>query len=66
MKNDFIFYAVCDEDGKAVCINNSKYPSLKAVFYLRADAEKILNKNKDENLHIAEVNITEVINEQIS
>lgn len=60
MKNDFIFYAVCDEDGKVVCINNSKYQSLKAVFYLRADAEKILNKNKDENLHIAEVNITEV------
>ncbi|HHZ7075554.1 TPA: hypothetical protein ACWLWR_000334 [Morganella morganii] len=60
MKNDFIFYAVCDEDGKVVCINNSKYPSLKAVFYLRADAEKILNKNKNENLHIAEVNITEV------
>ncbi|HCR4002507.1 TPA: hypothetical protein OOF53_002931 [Morganella morganii] len=60
MKNDFIFYAVCDEDGKVVCINNRKYQSLKAVFYLRADAEKILNKNKDENLHIAEVNITEV------
>ena len=60
MINDFIFYAVCDADGKVVCINNSKYPSLKAVFYLRADAEKILHKNQDENLHIAEVNITEV------
>ena len=60
MANDFIFYAVCNENGKVVCINNSKHPSLKAVFYLRADAEKILNKNKDKNLHIAEVNIIEV------
>ncbi|HDF2344661.1 TPA: hypothetical protein PC598_004346, partial [Morganella morganii] len=60
MKNDFIFYAVCDENGKVVCINNSKYPSLRAIFYLRADAEKILNKNRNKNLHIAEVNITEV------
>lgn len=60
MNNDFVFYAVCDESGKVVCINNSKYPSLKAVFYLRADAEKILHKNKDENLNIAEINITEV------
>ena len=58
--NDFIFYAVCDENGKVVCINNSKYPSLKAVFYLRKDAEKILYKNAGENLHIAEINITEV------
>ncbi|NIH18362.1 hypothetical protein [Morganella morganii] len=60
MVNDFIFYAVCDENGKVVCINNSKYPSLKAVFYLRKDAEKILYKNAGENLHIAEINITEV------
>ncbi len=58
--NDLVFYAVCDEDGKVVCISNSKYPSLKAVFYLRKDAEKILYKNAGENLHIAEVNITEV------
>ncbi|MBT0520867.1 hypothetical protein [Morganella morganii] len=58
--NDFIFYAVCDKNGKVVCINNSKYPSLKAVFYLRKDAEKILYKNAGENLHIAEINITEV------
>ncbi|HCD1179009.1 TPA: hypothetical protein SMN48_003166 [Proteus mirabilis] len=58
--SDFIFYAVCDEDGKVVCINNSKYPSLKAVFYLREDAEKALDKNADKNLHISEINIIEV------
>lgn len=58
--NDLVFYAVCDKDGKVVCINNSKYPSLKAVFYLREDAEKVLDKNADENLHISEINIIEV------
>lgn len=61
--NKFKFYAVCDNDGNIVCINNSKYPSLKAIFYLREDAEKIIGKNAGENLQISEVNIIEVNNE---
>ncbi|MEQ5326410.1 hypothetical protein [Proteus sp. fly-1008] len=61
--NEFKFYAVCDGDDNVVCINNSKYPSLKAIFYLREDAEKVLGKNTGENLHISEVTIFEVNNE---
>lgn len=54
---------MCDNDGNIVCINNSKYPSLKAIFYLREDAEKIIGKNAGENLQITEVNIIEAENE---
>ncbi|WP_175246627.1 hypothetical protein [Proteus mirabilis] len=61
--NKFKFYAVCDNDGNIVCINNSKYPLLKAIFYFREDAEKIIGKNAGENLHISEVNIIETDNE---
>lgn len=61
--NKFKFYAVCDNDGNIVCINNSKYPSLKAIFYLREDAERVLSKNIGENLHIHEVNVIEADNE---
>ncbi|MBZ3681088.1 hypothetical protein [Providencia huaxiensis] len=63
MGSKFKFYAVCDSDGNIVSIKDKQYPSIKAIFYWREDAERVLSKNIGENLHISEVNIIEADNE---
>ncbi|CDM90236.1 hypothetical protein [Xenorhabdus bovienii] len=51
---DKLFYAVCDEDG--ICsFSNDKYPSLKAIFYDKEQAELLVSNNKDEPLIIVPV-----------
>ncbi|CDH32850.1 hypothetical protein [Xenorhabdus bovienii] len=54
-----LFYAVCDEDG--ICsFSNDKYPSLKALFYDKEQAELLVsNNNKDSLLIIVPVYIAE-------
>ena len=51
-----LFYAVCDNNG-VTGVANTKYPSLKAVFSAKEDAEIMLKKNEDCKLSIVPVYI---------
>ena len=49
-----LFYAVCDSKG-VTGVANTKYPSLKAVFSAKEDAEIMLKKNESCSLVIVPV-----------
>ncbi|HEI8863158.1 TPA: hypothetical protein ACWLTD_003521 [Morganella morganii] len=54
-----LFYAVCDSNG-VVGVANTKYPSLKAVFSAKEDAEIMLKKNGGYPLVIVPVYLEDI------
>lgn len=55
MRNDK-FFAVVDESGLCGLLHDN-YPSLKAVFANKEDAEEVTSKHKNLNLNVVEVEL---------